>query len=142
MKNETLFLMKLLSVCFFIGGCFSSTFYKNATVEEGKGSSVIAVGFSTMQYSNETLYNASSIKKSRLWPSWEFFVQHGITENFGLGLKTNLASIIADINFIADAKFQYFDGEVLDMEFDLGIGTSSFPQIRDNETVYDTYYSI
>ena len=28
------------------------------------------------------------------------------------------------------------------MAFDLGIGTSSFPQIRDNETVYDTYYSI
>ena len=45
MKNETLFLMKLLSVCFFIGGCFSSTFYKSATVEEGKGSSGLAVGF-------------------------------------------------------------------------------------------------
>ena len=28
------------------------------------------------------------------------------------------------------------------MAFDLGIGTSSFPQIRDNEIVYDTYYSI
>ena len=70
MKNETLFLMKLLSVCFFIGGCFSSTFYKNATVEEGKGSSVIAVGFSTMQYSNEILYDGSSIEKSRFRPSW------------------------------------------------------------------------
>ena len=43
---------------------------------------------------------------------------------------------------VADSKYQYFDGEVLDMAFDLGIGTSSFPQIRDNETVYDTYYSI
>ena len=81
MKNETLFLMKLLSVCFFIGGCFSSTFYKNETLEEGKGASGIAVGFSTMQYSNETLYDGSSIKKSSFWPSWEFFVQHGITEN-------------------------------------------------------------
>ena len=64
MKNETLLfiLIKLLSVCFFIGGCFSSTFYKSATVEKGKGSSGIAVGFSTMQYSNETLYDGSSIK--------------------------------------------------------------------------------
>ena len=68
MKNETLFLMKLLSVCFFIGGCFSSTFYKSATVEEGKGSSGLAVGFSTMLYSNETLYDGSSIKKLRYWP--------------------------------------------------------------------------
>ena len=57
--------MKLLSVCFFIGGCFSSTFYKSATVEEGKGSSGLAVGFSTMQYSNETLHDGSSIQKSR-----------------------------------------------------------------------------
>ena len=38
-----------------MGGCFSSTFYKSATVEEGKGSFGFAVGFSTMQYSNETL---------------------------------------------------------------------------------------
>ena len=142
MKHYCLFLIILLSVYFFIGGCFSSTFYKSVTVEEDKGSSGIAVGFSTMQYSNETLYDGSSIKKSRFWPSWEFFVQHGITENFGLGLKTNLASIIADTNLVLDAKYQYFDGEVLDMAFDLGIGTSSFPQIRDNETVYDTYYSI
>ena len=95
-----------------------------------------------MQYSNETLHDGSSIEKSRFWPSWEFFVQNGITENFGLVLQTNLASIIADTNLVADAKYQYFDGEVLDMAFDLGIGTSSFPQIRDNETVYDTYYSI
>ena len=57
--------MKLLSVCFFIGGCFFSTFYESATVEEGKGSSGIAVGFSTMQYANETLYDDSSIEKSR-----------------------------------------------------------------------------
>ena len=28
------------------------------------------------------------------------------------------------------------------MAFDLGVGISSFPQIRDNETVYDSYYSI
>ena len=56
-------MIKLLSVCFLIGGCFSSTFYKSATVEEGKGSSGLAIGFSTMQYSNETLYDASSIKK-------------------------------------------------------------------------------
>ena len=69
MKNETLFLMKLLSVCFFIGGCFSSTFYKSATVEEGKGSSGLAIGFSTMQYTNETLYDGSSIEKSRFWLS-------------------------------------------------------------------------
>ena len=61
MKNETLFLMKLLSVCFFIGGCFSSTFYKNATVDEGKGSAGIVLGFSTMQYSDKTLYDGSSI---------------------------------------------------------------------------------
>ena len=88
----------------FLGGCFSSTFYKSATVEEGKGSSGLAIGFSTMQYSNETLYDGSSIEKSRFWPSWEFFVQHGITENFGLGLKTNLASFIADTNLVADAK--------------------------------------
>ena len=142
MKPYCSFLIKLLSVCFLIGGCFSSTFYKSATVEEGKGSSGLAIGFSTMQYSNETLYDGSSIEKSRFWPSWEFFVQHGITENFGLGLKTNLASIIADTNLVADAKYQYFDGEVLDMAFDLGISTSSFPQIRDNETVYHTYYSI
>ena len=59
-----------------------------------------------------------------------------------MGLKTNLASIIADTNLVLDAKYQFFDGGVLDMAFDLGIGTSSFPQIRDNETVYDTYYSI
>ena len=95
-----------------------------------------------MQYSNETLFDGSSIEKSRLWPSWEFFAQHGITENFGLGLKTNLVSIFADTNFVLDAKYQYFDGEVLDMAFDLGVGTSSFPQIRDNDTVYDSYYSI
>ena len=111
-------------------------------IEDGKGSSGLAIGFSTMQYTNETLYDGSSIEKSRFWPSWEFFVQHGITENFGLGLKTNLASIIADTNLVADAKYKYFDGEVIDMAFDLGISTSSFPQIRDNETVYDTYYSI
>ena len=130
MKNETLFLMKLLSVCFSIGGCFSSTFYKSATVEEGKRSSGIAIGFSTMQYSNETLYDGSSIEKSRFWPSWEFFGQYGITENFGLGLKTNLASIVADTNFVADAKYQYFEGEVLDLAFDLGVGISSFPQMK------------
>ena len=104
MKLYCLFLIKLLSICFFIGGCFSSTFYKSATVEEGKGSSGLAVGFSTMQYSNETLYDGSSIEKSRFGPSWEFFVQHGITENFGLGLKTNLASIVADTNLVLDAK--------------------------------------
>ena len=142
MKIYYLFLIKLLSICFFIGGCFSSTSYKSATVEEGKGSSGLAVGISTMQYSNENLNDGSSFKKSRLWPSWEFFFQYGLTDSFGMGLKTNLGSIIADTNFIADAKFQYFDGEVLDMAFDLGIGTSSFPQIRDNETVYDTYNSI
>ena len=142
MKFFSLFLIKLLSVCFFIGGCFSSTFYKSATVEEGKGSFGLAVGFSTMQYSNETLHDGSSIEKSRFWPSWEFFVQHGITKNFGLGLKTNLVSIVADTNFVADAKYQYFDGEVLDMAFDLGVGISSFPQTRDNETVYDNYYSV
>ena len=28
------------------------------------------------------------------------------------------------------------------MAFDLGVGISSFPQIRDNETVYNSYYSI
>ena len=28
------------------------------------------------------------------------------------------------------------------MAFDLGVGISSFPQIRDNETLYDTYYSV
>ena len=95
-----------------------------------------------MQYSNETIYDGSSIEKSRFWPSWEFFAQHGITENFGLGLKTNLASIVADTNFVLDAIYQYFDGEVLDIAFDLGVGISSFPQIRDNETVYDSYYSI
>ena len=87
MKFFSLLLIKLLSVCFFIGGCFSSTFYKSATVEKGKGSSGIAVGFSTMQYSNETLYDGSSIKKSSFWPSWEFFVQHGITENLVWVLK-------------------------------------------------------
>ena len=129
MKLYCLFLIKLISVCFFIGGCFSSTFYKSATVEEGKGSSGLAVGFSTMQYSNETLYDGSSIEKSRFWPSWEFFAQHGITENFGLGLKTNLASIVADTNFVEDAKYQYFEGEVLYMAFELGVGISSFPQI-------------
>ena len=59
-----------------------------------------------------------------------------------MGLKTNLASIIADTNLVLDAKYQYFDGKVLDVAFDLSIGTSFFPQIRDNETVYDTYYSI
>ena len=58
-----------------------------------------------MQYSNENLYDGSSIKKSRLWPSLEFFLQHGVTDSFGMGLKTNLGSIIADTNFIADAKF-------------------------------------
>ena len=142
MKLYCLFLIKLLSVSFFIGGCFSSTFYKSATVEEGKGSFGFAVGFSTMQYSNETLHDGSSIEKSRFWPSWEFFGQYGITENFGLGLKTNLASIFADTNLVLDAKYQYFDGVVIDMEFDLGVGISSFPQIRDNETVYDSYYSI
>ena len=128
--------MKLLSVCFFKGGFFPSTFYKSATFEEGKDSSGLALGFSTMQYSNETLLDGSSIEKSRFWLSWKFFVKHGISEYFGLSLKTNLASVITD------AKYQYFDGEVLDMAFDLGIGTTSFPQIRDNETVYDTYYSI
>ncbi len=59
-----------------------------------------------------------------------------------MGLKTNLESVIEDTNLVADAKYQYFEGEVLDMTFDLGIGTSSFPQIRDNQTVYDTFYSI
>ena len=68
MKFFSLFLIKLLSVCFFLGGCFSSTFYKSATVEEGKGSSGLAIGFSTMQYSNETLYDGS-IEKSSFWPS-------------------------------------------------------------------------
>ena len=63
MKLYCLFLIKLLSVYFFIGGCFSSTFYKSATVEEGKGSFVFAVGFSTMQYSDETLHDGSSIEK-------------------------------------------------------------------------------
>ena len=96
-------------------------------MEEGKGSSGLAVGISTMQYSNENLYDGSSLKKSRLWPSWEFFLQYRLTDSFGMGLKTNLGSIIAD------AKFQFFDGEVLDMAFDLGIGTSSFRQIRDNK---------
>ena len=59
-----------------------------------------------------------------------------------MGLKTNLASVIVNTNLVTAAQYQYFDGEVLDMAFDLGIGTSSFPQIRDNETVYDTFYSI
>ena len=68
MKLYWLFLIKLLFVCFFIGGYFSWTFYKSATVEEGKGSSGIAIGFSTMQYSNETLYDGS-IEKSSFWPS-------------------------------------------------------------------------
>ena len=122
--------MKLLSICFFIGGCFSSTFYKSGTVEEGKGSSGLAIGFSTMQYSNETLYDGSSIEKSRFWPPWEFFGQYGITEKFGFGLKTYLASIVVDKNFDADTKYQYFNGEVLDMVFDLGVGISSFPQMK------------
>ena len=73
MKLYCLFLNKLLSVCFFIGGCFSSIFYKSATVDEGKGSAGIAVGFSTMQYSNEILYDGSSIEKSIFWPSWGSF---------------------------------------------------------------------
>ena len=64
MKLYCLFLIKLLSVSFFIGGCFSSTFYKSATVEEGKGASVLAVGFSMIQYSNETLHDEFSIEKS------------------------------------------------------------------------------
>ena len=130
MKLYCFFLINLLSVCFFIGGCFSSSFYKSATVDEGKGSSGAAIGFSKMQYSNETLYDGSSIDKSRLCPTWELFGQYGITEKFGFGLKTYLASIVVDKNFDADTKYQYFNGEVLDMVFDLGVGISSFPQMK------------
>ena len=85
MKNETLLFIfdEIIFCLLFYRRLFLFNFQKSATVEEGKRSSGIAIGFSTMQYSNETLYDGSSIEKSRFWPSWEFFNQYGITENFG-----------------------------------------------------------
>lgn len=80
--------------------------------------------------------DVSSLNNSRICPSSELFVRYGFSDSFGMGLKTNFASLIAD------AKYQYYDGDLLDMAFDLGIGTSSIPQILDNETQYDTYNSI
>ena len=86
-----------------------------------------------MQYPNKIIRNLTKTKKSRLWPSVELFFQYGLSDSFELGMTTNFSSLIGDV------KYQFFDGEVLDMAVDLGVGTSSAPQIRDNETSYDTY---
>ena len=85
---------------------------------------------------NICIYKLSKTKKSRLWPSVELFFQYGLSDSFELGMTTNFSGLIGDV------KYQFFDGEVLDMAVDLGVGTSSAPQIRDNETSYDTYNSI
>ena len=65
MKIYYLFLIKLFSICFFIGGCLSSTSYKSATVEEGKGIFGQALGLTTMQYPNENIYINSLKQKNQ-----------------------------------------------------------------------------
>jgi hypothetical protein len=89
-----LFLIKLFSICFFIGGCVSSTSYKSATVEEGKGIFGQALGITTMQYPNENIRNLTKTKKSRLWPSVELFFQYGLSDSFELGMTTNFSGLI------------------------------------------------
>ena len=51
-------------------------------------------------------------------------------------MTTNFTGLIGDV------KYQFFDGEVLDMAVDLGVGTALVPHIVDNETKWDTYNSI
>lgn len=54
-----LFLLKLFSICFFIGGCLSSSSYKSASVEEGKGIFGQALGITAIQYPNEQILKAA-----------------------------------------------------------------------------------
>ena len=104
MKIYYLFLKLLLYACFFLGGCVSSTSYKSATVEEGKGFFGPTAGWTTLNYPND--FNSISSTKSRIWPTVEFFVQYGLSDSFELGMTTNFIGLIGDV------KFQFFDGKV------------------------------
>ena len=42
-------------------------------------------------------------------PSVELFFQYGLSDSFELGMTTNFSGLIGDV------KYQFFDGEVLDM---------------------------
>ena len=90
-----------------------------------------------MSYPNDS--NSISSTKSRVWPTVELFVQYGLSDRFELGMTTNFIGLIGDV------KYQYFDGEVLDMAVDLGFGTSPGASTYDvdNETgdsLYNTFY--
>ena len=87
MKIYYLFLKLLLSACFFLGGCVSSTSYKSTTVEEGKGFIGPTAGWTTLYYPNDS--NSISSTKSRVWPSVELYVQNGLSDSFELGMTTN-----------------------------------------------------
>ena len=60
----------------------------------------------------------------------ELFFRHGMSESLELGMTINFFSLIGDV------KYQFFDGEVLDMAVDLGVGASPGASTvdTDNET--------
>ena len=85
MKNYILDFLLLFSVSSVLTSCLSTTSYKSATVDEGNVYVGQAVGFTTIKYTDESIYDVSKIKKSRIWPSTEFFLQYVLLILFNTG---------------------------------------------------------